>query len=30
MSVEERLTLCNMTTEAGAKSGIIEPDSKGA
>ena len=28
MSVEERLTLCNMTTEAGAKSGIIEPDQK--
>ncbi len=28
MSVEGRLTLCNMTTEAGAKSGIIEPDQK--
>lgn len=28
MSVEERLTLTNMTTEAGAKSGIIEPDKK--
>ena len=28
MSVEERLTLTNMTTEAGAKSGIIEPDQK--
>ena len=28
MSVEERLTLTNMTTEAGAKSGIIEPDEK--
>jgi len=28
MSVEERLTLCNMTTEAGAKNGIIEPDQK--
>ena len=26
MSMEERLTLTNMTTEAGAKSGIIEPD----
>ncbi len=28
MSVEERLTLTNMTTEAGAKNGIIEPDKK--
>lgn len=28
MSVESRLTLTNMTTEAGAKSGIIEPDDK--
>ena len=28
MSVEERLTLTNMTTEAGAKNGIIEPDRK--
>ena len=28
MQVEERLTLTNMTTEAGAKSGIIEPDQK--
>ncbi len=28
MSVEERLTLTNMTTEAGAKNGIIEPDQK--
>ena len=26
MPVEERLTLTNMTTEAGAKNGIIEPD----
>src|SRR6188474_282757 len=26
MSIEERLTLTNMTTEAGAKNGIIEPD----
>jgi len=28
MSVESRLTLCNMTTEAGAKNGIVEPDQK--
>jgi 3-isopropylmalate/(R)-2-methylmalate dehydratase large subunit len=28
MSVESRLTLANMTTEAGAKNGIIEPDQK--
>ncbi|MDH5658084.1 MAG: 3-isopropylmalate dehydratase large subunit [Nitrosopumilus sp.] len=28
MSVQSRLTLCNMTTEAGAKNGIIEPDQK--
>lgn len=28
MSVESRLTLTNMTTEAGAKNGIIEPDKK--
>ncbi len=28
MSVEGRLTLCNMTTEAGAKNGIVEPDRK--
>jgi len=28
MSIEERLTLCNMTTEAGAKNGIIEPDQR--
>jgi 3-isopropylmalate/(R)-2-methylmalate dehydratase large subunit len=27
MSMDERLTLTNMTTEAGAKNGIIEPDS---
>jgi len=26
MSMDERLTLTNMTTEAGAKNGIIEPD----
>ncbi|MFY3740145.1 MAG: 3-isopropylmalate/(R)-2-methylmalate dehydratase large subunit [Candidatus Nitrosomirales archaeon] len=28
MPMEERLTLTNMTTEAGAKNGIIEPDQK--
>ena len=28
MSVESRLTLCKMTTEAGAKNGIVEPDQK--
>jgi 3-isopropylmalate/(R)-2-methylmalate dehydratase large subunit len=28
MSVESRLTLCNMTKEAGAKNGIVEPDNK--
>ena len=28
MSIESRLTLCNMTTEAGAKNGIVEPDQK--
>ena len=28
MSVEDRLTLCNMTTEAGAKNGIVRPDQK--
>ena len=28
MSVESRLTLCNMTTEAGADNGIVEPDNK--
>jgi 3-isopropylmalate/(R)-2-methylmalate dehydratase large subunit len=28
MSVESILTLTNMTTEAGAKSGIVEPDQK--
>src|SRR5437868_10987519 len=26
LTMEERLTLTNMTTEAGAKNGIIEPD----
>ncbi len=28
MSVQSRLTLCNMTTEAGAKNGIVEPGKK--
>jgi len=28
MSVESRLTMCNMTTESGAKNGIVEPDQK--
>ena len=28
MSVQSRLTLCNMTTEAGAKNGIVEADQK--
>ena len=28
MSIDERLTLTNMSTEAGAKSAIIEPDEK--
>ena len=28
MSIESRLTLANMTTEAGAKNGIIESDEK--
>lgn len=28
MSVEDRLTLCNMTTEAGAKNGIVSADNK--
>lgn len=28
MPIDERLTLTNMTTEAGAKNGIIEPDQK--
>ncbi|MDD5582841.1 MAG: 3-isopropylmalate dehydratase large subunit [Candidatus Marinimicrobia bacterium] len=27
-SIESRMTLCNMTIEAGAKSGIINPDQK--
>lgn len=28
MTIEERLTVCNMAIEAGAKSGIIAPDQK--
>ena len=28
LSVEERMTLCNMAIEAGGKNGIIEPDEK--
>lgn len=28
MSVEERMTVCNMAIEAGAKNGIVEPDEK--
>jgi len=27
MSVDERLTLCNLSTDFGAKTGIVEPDS---
>ena len=28
MSVEQRMVLCNMAVEAGAKTGIVEPDDK--
>ena len=28
LSIEERMTICNMAIEAGGKSGIIEPDHK--
>lgn len=28
LSIDERMTICNMAIEAGGKSGIIEPDSK--
>ena len=26
MSIEERMTICNMSIEAGAKAGMISPD----
>ncbi len=28
LSVEQRMTICNMTIEAGARAGLIEPDEK--
>ena len=28
LSVEQRMTICNMTIEAGARAGLIEPDQK--
>ena len=28
MSMEERMTICNMSIEAGAKAGMICPDEK--
>jgi 3-isopropylmalate/(R)-2-methylmalate dehydratase large subunit len=28
LSIEERMTMCNMAIEAGGKSGIVEPDEK--
>jgi len=28
LSVEQRMTICNMTIEAGARAGLIEPDKK--
>ena len=28
LSIEERMTVCNMTIEAGARAGLIAPDEK--
>ena len=28
LSMEERMTICNMTIEAGARAGLIAPDEK--
>lgn len=28
LSIDERIVLCNLTVEAGAKAGIVEPDEK--